>query len=262
LDTAVLNLAINARDAMPDGGSLTFSTSEIEVDRSLAARLQIAPGPYVRLTVLDDGTGMTAETSARAFEPFFTTKDVGKGTGLGLSMVYGLFRQSGGSAAVRSAEGRGTAVDLYLPVARGETLRPRREIGGLAPCGMETILVVEDDDEVRSLVRGMLDGLGYRVLAAEHGARAVEMLNAADPIDLLLTDVMMPGGMSGRELARRALTLRPDLAVLFTSGHSSENADGHGAAGAANLLRKPYQRLELALRVREALGAQRSSAAA
>ena len=252
LDTALINLAINARDAMPQGGTITLAAAPAVLNRAQAERLDLPPGRYVRLTVADDGEGMPPPVAERAFEPFFTTKEVGKGTGLGLSMVYGLLRQSRGSAEISSAPGAGTTVSLYLPAAAGEVAPLERAPAAAAPAprGAESVLVAEDNADVRDMVSGMLSALGYRVLEAEDGARALALLESDAEIQLLLTDLVMPGGIGGRELARRALALRPGLPVLFTSGYSSDEPN---AAASANLLRKPYRRAELAERVREAL---------
>jgi PAS domain S-box-containing protein len=255
LENAILNLAINARDAMPEGGTLRIRTARFKADRRYAAaRPDVSIGPYVMIEVSDTGTGMTAEVRDRAFEPFFTTKERGKGTGLGLSMVYGLLQQSGGHARIYSEPGHGTSVKLYLPeIVDGEeevptnTIRLLREHGGHA----ERILVVEDDEPVRRLVVNSLREFGYQTLEADSAPAGLEVLAAQGrDIDLLLTDLVMPGGMNGLQLAREARSLFPRLKVLLTSGFSEEHAS---AKGEFPLLSKPYRKAELARAVRHAL---------
>ncbi|MBX3499213.1 MAG: PAS domain S-box protein [Alphaproteobacteria bacterium] len=257
LETAILNLAINARDAMPGGGRLTIATGNAIVDASYATgRHDVAIGDYVVVSISDTGTGMTPQTLAHAFEPFFTTKDVGKGTGLGLSMVYGFVQQSGGHVTIHSEAGEGTTVRMYLPRAsdadgapgNGETQAPLSTARG------ETILLVEDDDLVRGHVVTQLRQLGYRVTPASDGRQALALLAGEEPVDLLFTDMVMPGGIGGRELAEQARRLRPGIRTLFTTGYS---ADAVARAGRleldAPLLGKPYRLRELAERIREAL---------
>jgi PAS domain S-box-containing protein len=248
LDSALLNLAINARDAMPRGGRLTIQAKAIDLTPKDVANLK--PGSYVRFTVTDTGQGMDAKTVERAMEPFFTTKEVGKGTGLGLAMVYGFAIQSGGSLRIRSTPGRGTVVEMALP-----------RIVGLAPTAAveqpppektveAKILVVEDDAMVRAHIVRLLRSMGYAVTESENGARALEILQARENVDLLLTDIVMPGGMSGFQLADQARLWRPGLKVLFTSGYADDQVAETGQAYAgADLLRKPYRRAELAQRV-------------
>lgn len=253
LASALLNLVLNARDAMPEGGRLTvevrnISLGESDVDVNGEAR----PGDYVMVAVSDTGSGMISEVASRAFEPFFTTKEVGKGTGLGLSMVYGFAKQSGGSMQISSEPGHGTAVKLFFPRidAARDNAPPTGQIA--APAGSETILVVEDDDMVRAYVEKELKELGYRVIATRDAPAALAVLRSPEPIHLLFTDVVMPGGMFGPELARQASRLRPELKILFTSGYSEQpvtSLDGSGA----RILNKPYRRSDLAMMLRSAL---------
>jgi len=254
LEAALLNLALNARDAMPEGGKLTIETRNGEIDAAhAAADPDITAGDYVLVTVSDTGVGMSPDVRARAFDPFFTTKQTGKGSGLGLSMVYGFIKQSGGHVKLYSEPGHGTAVNLYLPCADA----PQASAPAQPPAtgGRETILVVEDDEMVRTIAVDQLTSLGYRVLAAETGATALKVLETAGPVDLLFTDMVMPGGMNGRELAEQAHARWPGLKLLFTSGYT-EDAILQQAQLDPNvrLLQKPYRRQDLAARVREALG--------
>ncbi|WP_374445278.1 ATP-binding protein [Stella sp.] len=255
LELAILNLAINARDAMPNGGRLTIEAANARLDEAYAqAHPEVSAGQYVMVAVSDTGTGMTAETIARAFEPFFTTKPVGKGSGLGLSMVYGFVKQSGGHVSIYSEVGAGTTIKLYLPRA---VERPAERAGSepedRAPGGSEAILVVEDTAEVRRLIVDGLAALGYRVTTAQSGAAALGCLEGAR-FDLLLTDVMLPGGMNGRELAEEARRRQPGLAVLYTSGYTENAIVHHGRLDpGVRLLRKPFRQADLARMVRVAL---------
>jgi PAS domain S-box-containing protein len=257
LESALLNLAINARDAMPEGGKLTIETTNAHLDKDYAAHhAEVTAGDYVLIAVADTGVGMPPEVMGRIFEPFFTTKEVGKGTGLGLSMVYGFVKQSGGHVKAYSEKGYGTVMKVYLPrtAPASITTAPRRAVDATLIAGHETILVVEDDPEVRQTAVALLGELGYRVVEAENGPAALELLNARADIDLLFTDVVMPGGMKGSELAREALKRRPGLKVLYTSGYT-ENGAFHGgmvASGSA-FISKPLQLQELAVKVRAAL---------
>lgn len=264
LENAVLNLAINARDAMPDGGTLTIDIANTEFRPAQAAAADAAPGQYVVLTVSDTGHGIEPDLIAKVFEPFFTTKEVGKGSGLGLSMVYGFVRQSGGHVGLRSEVGLGTTVSLYFRACAGQQPVAKEPVARRA-CegGNELILVVEDDALVRRHVTGLMEGLGYHVLQATAGTSAMELLAANQDVSLLFTDIVMPGGMNGAELARKARALRPDLQVLFTSGYS-DNAianDGRGEPS-IELLSKPYTRDQLATRLRKVLRARPASAGA
>jgi PAS domain S-box-containing protein len=256
LENAILNLCINARDAMPSGGRITIEAANEDLDETRIADLSdVPPGQYVLVTVSDTGTGMDRDTLARVFEPFFTTKEVGKGSGLGLSMVYGFVKQSRGHVRISSEPGRGTTVRLYLPRADGPTLaEPVRRPTGPAPGGSERILLVEDDDLVRSYVERQLRSMGYSVVSARNGPEALEQLREQAPFDLLFTDVIMPGGLSGQELAARARAVHPDLPVLFTSGYTENTIVHHGRLDrGVHLLRKPYRRDEMATKVRMVL---------
>ena len=254
LATAVLNLVLNARDAMPDGGKLAVEVCNASLGESdLDVNGEPRPGDYVMLAVKDTGAGMSNEVLGRAFEPFFTTKEVGKGTGLGLSMVYGFVQQSGGLVQMQSEPGRGSTIRLFFPrlaTPPGEDLHPAQAT--VTHAGHETVLLVEDDDMVRAYVENELRTLGYRVIATSNGPAALEVLRQPDDIQLLFTDVVMPGGMFGPELARQAAELRPDLKVLFTSGYSQDpvkTPDGINA----RILTKPFKRKELAAMLRAAL---------
>ncbi len=258
VEDAILNLAVNARDAMPMGGRLVIETANVHLDEQYAAHnADVTPGDYVALIVTDSGAGMSPEVVERAFEPFFTTKDVGRGTGLGLSMVYGFAKQSRGHVKVYSELGHGTSVKLYLPKVIGavaldaDTLSdPNEAHGG----GRETVLVVEDDAAVRTAAASILQNLGYRVLEAYDGKAALAILQQSQPIDLLFTDLIMPNGVSGQDLLRKARHLRPDLKVLFTSGYSEHLFKGRGDADrGVPLLNKPYRRQNLAAAIRRAL---------
>jgi PAS domain S-box-containing protein len=256
LEVALLNLAINARDAMPDGGLLTIETANAFLDDAYASlHDEVTAGRYVAVSITDTGVGMSPDVLARAFDPFFTTKEVGKGTGLGLSMIYGFVKQSGGHARIYSEPGEGTTVRLYLPRSEASRAEPvPRPVSRPLEGGSEHVLVVEDDPLVREHLVGQLERLGYRVQHVEAAARALELLNLHDDVALLLTDVVLPGGMNGRELARLALKRRPGLRVLFTSGYT-ENAIVHQGRldAGVELLGKPYTRLELAAKVRKVL---------
>lgn len=254
LDSALLNLVLNARDAMPQGGVLTIETSVAELDATAAAmHEEVAPGVYVVIAVSDTGIGMSPDVVARAFEPFFTTKTVGQGSGLGLSMMYGFIKQSRGHIQIYSEPGQGTTVKLYLPKADVALVIPAR-LPDRAPRGHETVLAVEDDAMVRAHVVSELRHLGYRVLAAANAREALDILRAEVPIDLLFTDVVMPGGVHGPQLAEQARALRPNLRVLFTSGFTENAIVHHGKLDAGVLLlSKPYRRQELAEKLRQAL---------
>ncbi|WP_225421164.1 CHASE domain-containing protein [Sphingomonas parva] len=259
LENAILNLAINARDAMPDGGTLRVATANISVaEGSDRHRDGLRPGELVLITVSDTGVGMSPEVTARAIEPFFTTKEVGRGTGLGLSQVYGFVKQSGGHLRIRSTPGRGTSIDIYLPRHEGEAEAVRSEhrpADDDLPPGRENelVLVVEDEEQVRDMATEALRDLGYSVVAAAGGEEALAMMAERGDITLLFTDIVMPG-MNGRRLAEEARARRPDLKILFTTGYTPDAADngGNGAAAGATL-QKPYGRAELARRVRRAL---------
>jgi len=258
LDTALLNLAVNARDAMPNGGTLVFSARLADVDAGFAARADgLTPGRYLLISVADSGTGMGDEVLTRAFEPFFTTKENGKGSGLGLSLVYGFAKQSGGHVQATSAPGIGTTVNLYLPVDPGEALpRARFEADASPRGGSETILVVEDDEEVRGIATAFLRKLGYRVLEATHAQGALALLDREPGIDLLFSDVVLRGSVSGPALAREALARRPHLRVAFASGYAHIALPWRAELGrSVELLAKPYRIDQLARTLRRALDA-------
>jgi PAS domain S-box-containing protein len=258
LESAVLNLALNAQDAMPAGGHLTLSTELAAIDDDYRAlHPEVASGSYALISVTDDGEGMTPDVIEHAFEPFFTTKDVGKGSGLGLSMVYGFAKQSDGHVAIYSEQGLGTTVRIYLPrVGAGQSVAEAPENENAAPRGHETILIAEDDPFVRSSVILRVESLGYRVVAAVNGKEALQRLRTNPGIDMLFTDIIMPGGMSGWELADQARRIRPGLPVLFTSGYALETLVEQGRAQAqAVVLTKPYRKAELAQRLRDAFAA-------
>ncbi len=255
LENVVLNLAINARDAMPHGGVLTIELANATVGgENLRRMVDVTAGDYVRLSVSDTGTGMSAEVRAVAFEPFFTTKPVGQGTGLGLSMAYGFVKQSGGHIQLESEPGRGTSVIIYLPRSLQAALPARAMREATAEGGSETILVVEDDPDVRNTAVNILRELGYQVLEAEDGESALRVIEAGVNVDLLFTDVVMPGPVSSTALAARTCQLLPSAAVLFTSGYTRNalTTDGRLDAG-VKLLGKPYRREELARKIREVL---------
>jgi PAS domain S-box-containing protein len=256
LENAVLNLCLNARDAMSGGGRLTIETANMRLDQDYADQHdEVKPGQYVMIAISDTGRGIDAQHIDKVFEPFFTTKAKGKGTGLGLSMTYGFVKQSDGHIKVYSELDEGTTIRMYLPRAleNGNADSPATSRTH-APSGSETILVVEDDELVRRFARDQLTALGYRVVEFESGPQAVEFLRSDQPVDLLFTDVVMPGGMSGKELADQAWELRPGLRVLFTSGYTENAIVHHGRLDrGVQLLSKPYRRAELARRVRDVL---------
>jgi two-component system cell cycle sensor histidine kinase/response regulator CckA len=256
IEQVLLNLCLNARDAMPDGGNLRIETQNVELSPEFAHKhLQIEPGPHVMLGVADTGIGMSADTQNHLFEPFFTTKDSGHGTGLGLSIVYGIVRQHGGTIWVYSEEGRGTSIKVYLPVSAGEDAALPKSAAPLAQLrGSETILVVEDQAEVRRFMAGALMRAGYNVLEAASGEHAKQILNDhTSPIHLLVTDMVMPGS-NGREVARAARSARPDIGVIFTSGYTGNVIEFDNLTGtAAIFLQKPFGSRTLEKRVRDVL---------
>jgi len=255
LENALLNLCINARDAMPDGGRLTIESGNRWLDARAARDRDLEPGQYVSLCVSDTGTGMTPEVIAKAFDPFFTTKPLGVGTGLGLSMIYGFTRQSGGQVRIYSEPGEGTMVCLYLPRHRGaaegtESMpdladAPRTNAG-------ETVLVVDDEPTVRMLVVEVLEELGYIPIEAADGAAGLKILQSGVPIDLLVTDVGLPGGMNGRQMADAARLVRPGLKTLFITGYAENAVVGNGLLDAGmHVMTKPFAMEALAARIRE-----------
>jgi signal transduction histidine kinase len=252
LETALLNLALNGRDAMPDGGVLEIAARNVVLDEGAVAGC--LPGSYVQVSVSDTGCGMPPEVRDRVFEPFFTTKEVGKGTGLGLSMVYGFVRQSGGHVAVESVPGAGTTVALYLPKA---TQEPDAEVEAIQtqdiPGGSERILVVDDNEALLEVTSAMLTASGYRVLCARNGAEAIRMFESGQQFDLVFSDVVMPNGMNGVELAREARRLSKGIKVLLTSGYSGDVLQRHQAVGEFPIIDKPFSLADLARRLRSIL---------
>jgi PAS domain S-box-containing protein len=259
LENALLNLAINARDAMPRGGSLIFTTSNALLDARYRERFpDVNPGHYVMVGVTDTGHGMTADILERVFEPFFTTKEIGKGSGLGLSMVYGFAKQSNGHVSIYSEPDLGTTVRIYLPAAEMtvEHAAPVMSPKADATEGRELVLLAEDDPFVRSFAVECLTNLGYRVIEAMNGRQALERLGEIRAADILFTDVVMPGGMNGWELAEKARRICPDLKVLLTSGYALETLAEHGRLPAgAMVINKPYRKAELARQLRKVLSA-------
>ena len=257
IEQTIMNLAVNARDAMPDGGKLVIETANFEIDRAFASRYAypVLPGSYVLLTVSDSGTGMDAATQQRIFEPFFTTKEKGKGTGLGLSTVYGVVKQSGGYIDVYSTLGKGTTFNIYLPRTDGDSAETEHENASpKETCGTETILLVEDEDTLRALTRNLLELKGYTVLEAANGAAALELSDRTPgEIHLLLTDVVMPG-INGRMLADQLKAKRAGLRTMFMSGYTGQRVGEKAILEPGSIfLQKPFTRDELARKVREAL---------
>lgn len=258
MEACLLNLMLNARDAMANGGTLTIAASNFAEPPVEVGWRTSLPGKFVRIDVRDDGHGMSPEVAAQAFEPFFTTKEIGEGSGLGLSMVHGFAHQSGGRVEIDSEVGRGTTVSVYLPArpaaqAAKKIEIPRRERLVDLPKGSETVLIVEDRDDVREIAIDSLESLGYRVVSAADAASALEILRSQQNIDLLFTDVLLAGKANGCELADRARAEFPDLRVLFTSGYAGQSGIARGLVDEAELLSKPYRRSELAQRLREVL---------
>ena len=256
LEGSLLNLAINARDAMPEGGKLTIEAANVYLDDTYAVTAEVSPGQYVGIFISDTGTGMTPEVTARAFDPFFTTKEVGQGTGLGLSQVYGFVKQSGGHVKIYSEVGSGTTVKLYLPRdSSTEDVADTQLNAAAIPRGNgETILLAEDDPDVRSFAADGLRELGYRVVEAMDGHVALRLLDAHREITLLFTDVGLPGGMNGRKLADEALRRKNGLKVLFTSGYARNAIVHHGRLDAGvELLVKPFTFTALATKIRSIL---------
>ena len=256
IEQVVLNLAVNARDAMPRGGTLTIETAHVELDDQLrATHFDVGPGAYVALTVSDTGIGMSAEVQAHLFEPFFTTKEVGKGTGLGLATVHGIVARCGGSVGVYSEVGKGTSFRICLPRAKtadaaavaSPAPQPARAAG-------ETVLVVEDAENLRALTERLLKGLGYQVLLAANAAEALRICEQARQIDVLLTDVVMPGA-SGPELVQSLVARRSGLKVVYMSGYTEDVIVHHGVLRPGVMfLHKPFTKATLAAKLREALG--------
>jgi len=259
IENAVLNLAINARDAMPKGGQLFIETGNVSADADqIGAITKLKAGDYVRLSVSDTGTGMTPEVLQHAFEPFFTTKTPGKGTGLGLSTIYGFVEALGGTATIYSEIGRGTTVSLYLPRQTSAAAAAQvRESPEIAQAQGEIVLLVEDNSEVREVTRQRLEALGYRVVEADGGPAALKHLEEGTTFDVVLSDVVMAGGMSGFDVERAVKAARPAVPTVLTSGYAEDVLREEGALdGSGRILRKPYSRAELARSIRQALDGQ------
>jgi CheY-like chemotaxis protein len=258
LENALINLAVNARDAMPDGGRLTIETANCYLDEAYASRHEdVRPGQYVGIFVSDTGTGMSQQIAAHAFEPFFTTKNAGEGTGLGLSQVYGFVKQSEGHVKIYSEIGHGTTVKLYLPRHHGaeDDANDALQTRGV-PRGRkgETVLVVEDDPDVREYTSEMVSELGYRTLSAADGPTALSVLDANPDVQLLFTDVVLPGGMNGRSLAHEALRRHPMLKVLYTTGYARNAIVHQGRLDPdVEVVFKPFTYSQLAAKLRRAL---------
>jgi signal transduction histidine kinase len=258
LEATILNIALNAATAMPNGGKLTIELASVSLDEAYAARHpEISPGQYVLVALSDNGTGMPPEIVARAFDPFFATKPDGQGSGLGLSMVYGFVRQSGGHIKIYSEPGHGTSVKLYFKRSHDDVAQ-RSEPRQAAPVtDKDTILVVEDDETLRITVTATLKELGYAVLEAPHGAAALILLESSNRVDLLFTDVVMPGPVSSASLVKAAQDLQPAIKILFTSGYTQNAIIHHGRLEpGVNFLSKPYRKAQLADKIRELLAAE------
>ncbi|WP_010160986.1 hybrid sensor histidine kinase/response regulator [Sphingomonas sp. PAMC 26617] len=255
-ENALLNLCINARDAMPDGGTLTITTENAWFDEATARDRDLAAGPYLAVCVTDTGTGMSAETIDHAFEPFFTTKPIGQGTGLGLSMIYGFARQSGGQVRIISTLGQGSTICVYLPQHAGAAV-PQEETASDAPLPVArggTILLIDDEASIRHLIDEVLDDLGYTVIGAADGAAGIKVLQSGARIDLLITDVGLPNGMNGRQVADLARLLRPELRILFVTGYAETAAFGNGPLDdGMELLTKPFTMHQLTAKVADML---------
>lgn len=254
LESAILNLCLNARDAMSEGGRITIETANKWLDDRAARARDLQPGQYLSICVTDTGTGMSPETIERAFEPFYTTKPIGQGTGLGLSMIYGFARQSGGQVRIYSEIGQGTTLCIYLPRYAGDALLSEEEeaIATAAAASGQTILVVDDEATIRHLIDEVLDEQGYTVIGAADGAAGIKVLQSGANIELLITDVGLPNGMNGRQVADAARSLRPDLKVLFITGYAENAAVGNGhLEPGMELLTKPFTMQGLAAKVSE-----------
>jgi len=254
LENVIINLAVNARDAMPDGGRLTITVHNVRVDRDYAETEDLEAGEFVCLAVTDTGTGMDRAVRERAFDPFFTTKEVGKGTGLGLSMAHGFVKQSGGHIIIDSEPGRGTTIKIYLPRIR-EAVDPASDPRAAAtdcPGQGELILVVEDDPDLRETMVGQVQSLNYETLEAETAAEALSVVERHPELDLMLTDIVLPGGENGRQLAEKVGAMRPGLCIVFMSGYAEGSASDGGPPDIV-LLQKPFRRQELSATLREAL---------
>jgi CheY-like chemotaxis protein len=265
LENALLNLCINARDAMRGGGRLTIETANAPLDEAAARALDLPAGDYVSLCVSDTGTGMSPEVVKQAFDPFFTTKPIGEGTGLGLSMIYGFARQSGGQVHIDSEPGRGTTVCLYLPRTMSEMTGSASAADADVPDALveaprathgETVLVVDDELTVRELVTEVLEELGYAVITAADGPSGLKLLDSGTPVDLLVTDIGLPGGMDGRQLADAGRAVRPHLKVLFITGYEEGSPDCRSHLGlGAHVLTKPFAMQTLATQIKGMIAA-------
>jgi CheY-like chemotaxis protein len=257
LENALLNLCINARDAMPGGGRLTIETANTWLDARGARERELEPGQYVTLSVTDTGTGMTQAVIKRAFDPFYTTKPLGHGTGLGLSMIYGFARQSGGQIRIYSEVGHGTTMSLYLPRHHGPedlTDLPARPADASIPGQGETVLIVDDEPTLRMLMSDVLNELGYTAIEASDAVAAIKVLQSNVRVDLLITDVGLPGGMNGRQVADAGRITRPQMKVLFVTGYAENAAVGNGhLAPGMQILTKPFAMEALASRIKAIL---------
>ena len=260
LESAVLNLIVNARDAMPEGGAMVIRSRNVHRGTDDVAEHGLPPGGYVAISVTDDGSGINAETLAHVFEPFFTTKEVGKGSGLGLAQVYGFARSAGGDVVIDSEVGRGTTVTLFFPRSTDAATEARETAASPVPLRRaalgETVLLVEDDEEVLSMAVESLEELRYKVMVARNAREALDHIEGPERIDIMFSDVVMPGGMNGAQLAVEARRLRPELKVLLTSGYVGEGGAGQLAGANVPVLNKPYRRDELARKLRVVLGAR------
>jgi CheY-like chemotaxis protein len=255
--SAIVNMAVNARDAMPYGGRLVVETRNIELDADDADLLpDLKSGQYVQLSISDTGAGMPPEIRDRVFEPFFTTKGKGRGTGLGLAMIYGFVKQSGGHVTIYSEVGQGTTINLYFPRTEDAPAASTHEGGRrLDPQAREIILVVEDDERVRQLTIRRLKTIGYQVVEASDGPTALDILRSGEPVDLVFTDLVMPGGLSGRDVVVQAREIKPGIKVLLTSGYAEELVRGDDLVREQlTVLRKPYQQADLVAALRRILG--------
>ncbi len=259
-ESTALNLALNARDAMPNGGSLIIELANTTLDDAYAKRhREVTPGDYVLFAVSDTGSGMTPDVLSHAFDPFFTTKSEGRGNGLGLSMVYGFVKQTGGHVQLYSEPGNGTTIRLYFPRCREEATSTPSSPAVSAPTGTETILVVEDDDRVRTTTVGVLKDLGYHTLQAANGQSALTLLEREKPVDLLFTDMVLSGSVNGRMLAEAARELQPAIKILYTSGYTEKMERHHGQFDpGTGLLSKPYCTDELAVKLRHVISRKAS----